>query len=205
MRSLMTYPPAEGPYPAVTAIVFMAAVAASLWWDTRKDAPNPPVIVPSTQAAPALAPAPPSSSEAVTAFIAFADQAPPPELPLDHGYTAEGIRRLAAAVATEGNTMLWRDRAKRLRAAADELGNNPNSLRHADIARGAFTLAADWLVDLRSRQASGPHSDVLSQNLKAAAGAIHREKPLRTQKDAVDGFFDAAAAAMAPAENGPLT
>ena len=205
MKEAKAGPASAGPYPAITAIAFIVAVGASLWWTSRPGPPAPVPIVESPPPEPAVASAPAQLPDAVAAYLAFAEGPPPAQLPLDHSFTAEGIRRLAAAIEAEGNTMLWRDRAARLRTAAGELGGNPDSLRHADVARAAFTLAAEWLVELRSRDDSRPHSRDIGQGLRSAAAAIQPDKPLRTQQQAVDGFFDTAAAAMAPAEGGPRT
>lgn len=193
------------PYPAITAIAFIIAVAASLWLGARQEPPAPASIVESSQPAPANPSVPTPLPGAVTAYLAFAEEPSPAELPLDHGYTAEGIQKLAAAIAVKGDTRLWRDRQRRLRAAAEELGSNPNSLRHADIARDAFALAAEWLIDLQSRYASGSHLEAIARELRSAAEAIQRDQPLRTQKQAVDSFFDKAAAAMVPAGERPKT
>jgi hypothetical protein len=175
---------------AAIAIAVFAAVFGSLWWETRVDsqpaaaqqaAPAAKVAVRAQQREP---------SAALQAFLGFAAGDAPPELPLDHRYSADGLRKLAAAFAAEGANALGRDRASRLRAAADELEADPLSSRHADVARAAFVQAAEWITDLRAG------ADAAA--LMASAQGVAAERPLRSQGASVDAFFDAAAATLAP-------
>jgi hypothetical protein len=174
---------AVGRVPMVAAIAVIAAVAGSLWFQTREDrAPEPMAQAAVAAAEPVeVAAAPPPTSAAERAFLEFSRAEPPPELTLDHAYTAEGLRRLAAAVAVAGESALWRDRARRLEAAAAELGEDEASLEHADVAREAFIDAADWLGVPEAR---------------TAAEAISPDDPLREQKDRVIGYFHAVAQSL---------
>jgi hypothetical protein len=164
------------------ALAVIAVVAGSLWVKTR-DASEPAAPAEAVSVAPAPKPtaSPPPLSSAASAFVAFTQAAPPDELPLDHGYTAEGLRRLAAAVAVAGESALWRDRAKRLEAAAAQIEKDSASLQHADVAREAFLDAADWLD---------------AEHARAAASALSAGEPLRSQGEQVNRFFRAAAASM---------
>jgi hypothetical protein len=167
--------------PMVAAFAVIAAVAVSLWIKTSDDATPAPVVA-AVPAEPAAAPAPRQPvSAAALAFVEFARAEAPQELPLDHGYTAEGLRRLAAAVAVAGDSALWRDRAKRLEGAAAEIEKDAESLQHADVAREAFLDAADWLEAPEAR---------------TAAEAVRAAEPLRSQKAEVNAFFDAVAARL---------
>jgi hypothetical protein len=118
----------------------------------------------------------------VAAFLAFAEGPSPEVLPLDHEYTAEGLRRLAAALAASGKMARTPELAGSLSQAADDLARDPRSLRHAAIARQAFIAAA---------QALG------SSRVQRAAEALSVDEPLRAQKRRVERFFDEAAAALA--------
>jgi hypothetical protein len=180
-----------GVAPALAAIAVIAALAGSLWWRTREE--------PQAAAMPALQPvlaqaeaAPRPPPPAVLTFAGFADGEAPAELPLDHGYTSEGLRQLAAALAALGGNSLWQDRARRLEEAAALLERDADSLEHADIARTAFMEAAGWIDDLRGG----------AEAALDAARAIDVEAPLGSQAEAVSRFFRDAAAALRPRRAG---
>lgn len=169
-----------GPLPAIAGVLVIVAVMGSLWWKTREEPATAPAVAQVAPAAPAPAPA-----RAVPAaerdFLAFASREAPASLPPDHGYTADGLRKLAAALATSGGNLLWRDRAKRLEAMAAELEKDAASLDHADKAREAFLETADWLGD---------------PGVKAAGEAIRPDQPLSQQSAQVEAFFRAVAARL---------
>lgn len=193
-----------GPYPAAAAIGFIAAMTAAIWLQSRTEPVAPRASIP-VAAAPQPHPEPAARPmrPAVVAFLAFAEAEAPEELPLDHAYTSEGLRRLSAAIAARGDSLLWRDRAKRLEAAATRLEKDPSSLDHADAAREAFTLAAEWIAELpRASGAVSAPAGGAQDRLAAAAEAIDPEVPLREQKGQVERFFDLAAATLAPPKAG---
>lgn len=179
--------------PAMTALAVVAAVVGSLWWDTREEpaAVAREVAAPPAVAAKAKAPAP---RQAVVAFAGFANAEPPPQLPLDHGYTAHGLRLLAAALAEQGGNSLWRDRALRLEEAAAELERDASFTAHADRAREAFIEAGEWIDDLR-----GSPAPVMAD----AARKVDANLALRSQRLEVNSFFRAAADALRGSEPAP--
>lgn len=180
--------------PVVAGIGFTAAMVTAIWWDSRPDAA--PRVAPSSAAAPAPAkpearPAPPVPSQ-VVALAEFAERELPGESPEARAAAAEGMRLLADAIATRGDSLLWRDRAKRLREAADKVANAPSSEAAADIAHGTLVQAAEWIAGMHY---SGTYAES-SEAALAAANAIEGEKPLREQADRLELFFDAAARAL---------
>lgn len=195
-----------GPWPAVTAVAFIGLVVVALWFDSR-DGTSPALAfadapAPVTAAAPAARPPdkarqPAPVPAAVSAFLAFAgaeSAAAPPQVA---GYTAEGVARLADAMAAARNgSPLWVDRARRLKAAASQMVSDADPVRRAEAVHETFLLAAKWIGDL------SPASRPSSANLLQAAEAISPDQPLRDQKQAVDRFFDQAAAALSPPARG---
>jgi hypothetical protein len=167
--------------PKLAGIALIALIAGAVWWQSVPEPVAPVAAAEAPPAPPAAPKAPPPTPPAVAEFAAFAAASAPDELPLDHGYTAEGMRQLARALSVSGGSMLWRDRAKRLDAWAASLARDPNSLDHANIAREAFLEVADWLGEA---------------SLREAAEAIRAEEPLRVQKAQVERCFRAAAAAL---------
>lgn len=197
-------PPSVGPLPAITALAFMTLVVVTLWFDSR-DGTSPALAFADAPTAasssPPLAPPPDKPRQpapvpaAVAAFVTFAEASTEAEAPQVAGHTAEGVRRLADAIAAARNgSPLWVDRAKRLKAAADEMLRETDSVRRAETVKESFTLAAQWIADLS--RGGGE-----SAGLKQAAEAIRPDEPLRDQKQAVDHFFDQAAAALTPPES----
>lgn len=124
----------------------------------------------------------------VEEFIVFAaadpEQGPP--VGLDHEYTSEGIRRLAAAlrvlVAESGGAAT--DELAQFDEQADRLGRDRRSHEHADIVRSVFTAAVRELVAITSMPAP---------ELQHAANAITPEVPLLQQHGRVQRFFRMAA------------
>jgi hypothetical protein len=195
-------PQSTGPLPAAIAVAFIGVVVVSLWLDSR-DGPSPALAfadapAPSSAAAPAARPPdkarqPVPVPAAVTAFVTFAAEESAAAPPQVAGYTAEGVTRLADAMAAARNgSPLWVDRAKRLKAAAGEVVSDADPVRRAEAVHEMFMLAARWIGDL------SPSSRLSSASLLQAAEAISPDRPLRDQKQAVDRFFDQAAAALSP-------
>jgi len=185
--------PLERAAPAVVGLGIIAAFFGSMWLDTRHDPIRPTATEADTPLPVAAAPEsaePARTPPGVVSFLKFAEREAPETLPLDHSYTAEGIRRLAAAIEALDGSTLARDRARRLRAAAEEMQADPHSLRHADLARAAFDLATQALLALRDVPLKADGASRLAQ----AAQAVRRGDPLRIQSAAVDRYFDLAAA-----------
>lgn len=181
--------------PVVAGIGFTVALVMAIRWESRTD--TAPAAAPTSAAVPAPAKPEPKPVAApvpsqVVALAEFAERELPGESPDARAAAAEGMRLLADAIATRGDSLLWRDRAKRLREAADQVGNAPSSEAAADIAHGALVQAAEWIAGMHHSETDAGSSDAAL----AAAKAIEGEKPLREQADRLELFFDAAARAL---------
>ena len=186
--------------PAIVAVAFVALVFGSLWYQTRVASQAKSDLAASVAArAAASVPAPaapgvPAARPAVSAFLAFAKHEAPEVLQLDHGHTSEGLRLLAAALEA-ADAPLAAAHARGIRRAADLLGDDPRSLRHAAMTRGAFLSAAEALRALRSSSADTASGS--DDRVRRAAEAIRADQPLRSQRARIERFFDEAAAALA--------
>lgn len=111
----------------------------------------------------------------------------------DHEYTAEGIRKLSAAlnaiVERNGNDPESRSRFDRFRQSADRLERDPQSGQHAGTVRDVFTSAVDVLES--SRVDAG---DV--NQLRQTTSSISADEPLLDQAEAVKRFFSQSAEAL---------
>lgn len=122
---------------------------------------------------------------AVQPFLDFAaESAQPggdglPKMALDHRYTAEGLRRLGAALAALYGPSSHA--AATARTAAEAITRNPRSLQHADEVHAAFAAAAAAL----DRVSPGGHLDQF-------AAAVEPSRPLLSQQRQVRDFFIAA-------------
>jgi len=183
------------PYPPLAAVVFMALVVVSLWRESSEvESPALPGPAAVAKSAPAAVKASPVKvPETVAAFTAFAQADLPAGWPETRAQTARGLRLLADAMATRGDSTLWRDRAVRLVDLAAAVEQAPDALQAADAAHGALVQAADWIEDLGPAPiAAGPGNPLV-----AAAKAVDADHPLREQSKELDRFFDAAARALA--------
>lgn len=116
-----------------------------------------------------------------------------------HDYTADGIRRLSAALAataaqhtaTSGEVQPQLDT---LRARADALQRDPGSSAHAGYARDAFSTAAAVMRTLQER-VHPALGDAVSEVEQAAMG-VSADRLLLDQTAEVQRFFDAAATAI---------
>jgi hypothetical protein len=105
-----------------------------------------------------------------------------------HQYTAEGIRRLAAAIEGSSAGARAGDQIVIMRAMADSLQQTPRGNdRHADMARAAFDAAIVPLTALDAGSAS---------RLQTAARALRPDRDLLAQKSDIQRFFEAAREAL---------
>ena len=189
----------------VTALILFAA--ASLAWlllgtrGAREEA-----TFDLTAAAPPPGPVVATARDAVGEYVRYtAAHRARMDADHTHEYTAEGIRRLAGALAAlaardaRGDESL-RVQADALRDRADALQRDPQSTTHARQAREAFVAAAGLIDALSTREpsarseaapTSAPTSDVLD-----AAMAVEPTQLLLRQRDAIQRFFDSASAAV---------
>ena len=112
---------------------------------------------------------------------------------VEHDYTAEGIRRLSAAlgayVEQRANDAETRTRFERFRETADRLQKDPRSGAHAGMVRDVFTSAADVFESARIDA-----GDV--SGLRETASALSTERQLLDQIDQVKQFFRQSADAL---------
>ena len=149
------------------------------------------------------APAPDSATTpqtAVDAFIRHVEtQRDADSVGIARGYAAEGLRLLASGIEelaardTTGATTLG-PRLATLRARADSLQREPDSLARARLSSEAFVLASDLLQTLQ--EGAPPALTDRAAEARQAAAAIRPDQPLLTQEPAVRRFFERAAAAL---------
>ena len=177
-------------------LALAAVIAVVLIWVAVRDDAQP------EQDAAAVAEAPGAPRAATTGpgggavgeYLAFAGVeagSDPPEMGRDHEYTAEGIRRLGAAlnelVDRNGNAES-RSRFERFREAASRIQQDPTSAQHANLVREAFTRAADVIGSLENTTSAG--------RLQSIAESISPDQPLLEQREKVQTFFRESAEAI---------
>jgi hypothetical protein len=134
---------------------------------------------------------------AVSAFAVFAtERRATRDATLDHAYTAEGLRRLAAVLhsvrrrdATLGPPR-YADVAADLLEAAAAIQLDERSTTHADILRAAMIQASSAIADIQ--RARYPNLGGAVTELRHAAKSIRADRELLLQAEAVQRFFDRA-------------
>jgi len=182
-------------YPGAAAIAFITLIVGSIWLQSREGLPEPVAVVTAEVSRPKIAKAkPPALSDQVLAFAAFAKEDLPTQSPGARASTASGMRLLAQAIAARGNSVLWRDRAKRLEEAAMKVEQAADSTAAAQLAHDTLVQVADWIAGLP--RVVGGH-----EAMRSAARSIAPGEPLRDQTGKVEEFFGAVARALAGANN----
>ena len=110
-----------------------------------------------------------------------------------HEYTAEGIRRVAAAISAlaREDTLAGgavRPRIQALRDRANALQRDPNADTHALKAREAFLFAASILESIQDRRFRNLDGDATA--VLRAAEDVTARRPLTEQADAIERFFE---------------
>lgn len=137
------------------------------------------------------------ATAAVTRFLSFADSGSArASAGIDHAYTAEGVRRLAGAIAALSlrDSIAGTSEAKQvdaLETLAGRLQVDPTALTHADVFRAAATSSAQLLTHVQERRFPMLGGEVGA--LREAAEAIAKDRPLLDQRAEVDVFFNRAA------------
>jgi hypothetical protein len=113
----------------------------------------------------------------------------------EHDYTADGIRRLAAAIGAIaiGDTVAGHaleSQLAELRQRADALQRDPSANTHALATREAFLIAAGMLEGIQQRRFPELASEATA--VRRAAEATQAKRPLLEQKAEVQQFFDEA-------------
>ena len=116
-----------------------------------------------------------------------------------HDYTADGLRRLAAALSALLQLELETGASQRMQVEsiyrrADDLQRDSTSLEHAELAHGAFTTAEQVSRWLHERNASAAAVQV--NELRTAASDLDPTVPLLQQISKVERCFDRAGAAL---------
>jgi hypothetical protein len=113
-----------------------------------------------------------------------------PAMSVEHDYTAEGIRRLASALeaVAQRRDGTARETADRLRAIADRIQDDSQSMGHAALVHEAFAAAAEAIASLPHRPADA--------DLQAIANSIDPGRPLLSQEEAVRTFLRRSAEAL---------
>ncbi len=114
------------------------------------------------------------------------------EAGMEHAYTADGIRHLAAAIgdATERDSVRGQpldEQLNRMRAYADSVQRDPEALNHARYARSAFLLGTEMLEDIDRTE--HPDVDAGISQTREAAGMVDANVSLLDQIDRVERFF----------------
>ena len=110
-----------------------------------------------------------------------------------HQYTAEGTRRLAAALdAIAGGSPNIGVYADSMRRSIDRLQQSSDTDVHADDAKAAFSAAVSAMEQID--RARGRTRDVAA--LRATFNDLSGQRPLMPQLPTVDRFFKAAADAL---------
>ena len=110
-----------------------------------------------------------------------------------HRYTAEGTRRLAAALeAIAGGNPNIGAYADSMRSSIDRLQQSGAQDRHADDAKAAFSAAVSAMASID--QARGRTRDVAP--MRAIYGELSADRPLMPQLGVVHRFFEAARDAL---------
>jgi hypothetical protein len=120
------------------------------------------------------------------------------EMGLEHEYTREGLRKLSAALnalatASPADANIDQQR-QTFQQRAEQLGEDPQSLQHANMIRQTFTEAADLMASIKER--SYPNSDADVEEVRKAAQDIDVNTQTLNQKDEVREFFRKAGEAI---------
>jgi hypothetical protein len=173
-------------------IVGVAAVIAAMFvWAAVTEGPARDVVLYDRYSPAGTTGAARGAVDDYLAFAGIGGAAENPAMGLEHDYTAEGIRKLSAALQNlvdDDGDADSREKFDRFRQAADRIQQDPASLGHADQVRNAFTMAADVIESL---------DDVPSAaTVRSAAESIDPGQPLLEQKEKIRNFFRESARAI---------
>lgn len=198
--------------PLILGLLALLAILAYCF--TRRPADTAARAADSTAVAPAPAPAPVAAGAdtaarggtpaggamaggangAIDQFVQFVQTRDTTnETEGQHQYTAEGTRRLAAALeGIAGTSPDIKVYADSMRRSIDRLQqSSPNDV-HADDAKAAFSAAVSAMAEID--RARGRTRDVAP--MRAIYGELSGKRPLLPQLGTVDRFFKAAADAL---------
>lgn len=182
-------------------VLLLLAVGLLAWWFLwqRGDTDEPAVAGTLGGAVVDTGPEVTQAADGVADYLRFVqDNSARVDMENVHEFTADGIRRLAAAL----RTVVDRDAAdgagdgdlvqqtEFLRLKADSLQRNPESSEHAGQARDAFIAAAAAMERL---QQSHPNIEQQVTQARESARALRESAGLLEQRPAVQQFFERAA------------
>ena len=115
---------------------------------------------------------------------------------ISHDFTYTGLEKLLGAVEamakTEGiNVANFEGTKNQIMMKAEKLKENWKSLKHADLAREAFTMTASLLSEV-ANDSRFEQRDAWFSKLNTTAKSIKPEQKLTAQADTVYKFFDTA-------------
>lgn len=183
-------------WPWVIAVLLLLALMA--WWLGSRGGERA-AMAPADSAVESMMATGDAGAElpgAVNVFLRWANDRQAGDMGLDHNYTANGIRNLAAAteaLAAPRADALQQD-LERVRAQADTLWQSTSSLEHANYTRRAFMTLGSLLHDVQQQRAPDATVDVAA--VRSAAEAVRANQPLLDQKERVHQFFAHAATAV---------
>ncbi len=129
---------------------------------------------------------------AVSQYLQFVDDRSSRASGVAHEYTADGLRRLAAALDERTTTASVggvdvQPRIAEIRERADAIQQNPTSTEHALQVREAFAIVASLITQMNGAAANqgGDNMD----GLQGAAMSIEPSQPLLNQADQIEQFF----------------
>ena len=194
-------PPEQKPRPIWPWVAGVIAVLVVAWiWGAQNDVASTGIDTagnqpPSEPAGTTAATGPAREYQQFSGVIAGGKEVP--EMSVDHDYTAEGIRKLAAALESLVDAKAdagTRAELERFRRDADRLQEDPKSMEHARIVRNVFTSAAEVIASIDI----GP----APRDLRSLAESIDPDRPLLGQRDNVRSFLRESAEAIRAAEAG---
>lgn len=180
---------------AAVAVGMVIIVIALLWLlFSGRERADQTATTPAASTTLAPVPAP------VTEFLTYLqDNRAEEAMAKDHAYTSDGLRRLAAALASLSEHAGVRSaevtqQLAQLRQQADDIQADPHATSHAASIRTAFTRAADLMATLQQQRY--PNLDAQVAQVRRAAEAIDPAQLTLTQKQQVGAFFAQAGEAL---------
>lgn len=145
----------------------------------------------------------PDAPGEVATFLAFvAENRARSMMDSTHFYTATGIRLLAAALGSlaprdSSGHRVMQPQLDSMRVLASAMQQDPRSTAHARQARLAFDIAGTVMQHLQLRGVTAAAVAAAQvQDARIAAWGVSESRRLLAQRDAVEKFFDRAAAAV---------
>lgn len=180
----------------LTALAALVVLILISWWVLGRSSWSPaPVVAESNGMVDAAGSA--TLPTAVDAYIQFVEGSRARDaMAADHAFTATGIRNLAAAleaIASAGGPDVQRELTT-LRQQAGVLQQDARSTDHADRTRESFVTLAGLMTAIQVARFPSMEEEVA--DVKRAAEDINAATPLLDQPNAVQTFFDRAAAAV---------